>query len=378
MAAGEGSEKRFETMQKIKIKKIGVLTAGGDCPGLNAVIRVIVKTAIHDHGIEVIGFRDGYEGLVRNDYLELRAADVSGILNLGGTILGTSNVGNPYRFPSCHGKNLVIEDRSRDAVRNYKDHGLDCLIVIGGDGTLSIASKLIKDGLRIVAVPKTIDNDLAETDFTFGFESAVATATEAIDKLHSTAQSHHRVMILEVMGRYAGWIALFSGVAGGGDIILIPEIPYDIKKVCKKVKERNRSGKRFSIVVVAEGAKPRGGKLSIARIVEASTDKVRLGGVANRLAEAIEKATGLETRATILGHLQRGGPPTAFDRNLASRYGYEALKLAVRGKFGHMAAFKAGRVTSVPIACAIAHLKLVPHNHPLIEMARSLGTSFGN
>lgn len=365
-------------MKKSKIKKIGILTAGGDCPGLNAVIRVITKAAINDHSIEVIGFRDGYEGLVKNDVLELRATDVSGILSLGGTILGTSNVGNPYRFPYYRGKKLVIENRSRDAVRNYKDNSLDCLIVIGGDGTLSIASRLIRDGLRIVAVPKTIDNDLAETDFTFGFESAVATATEAIDKLHSTAQSHHRVMILEVMGRYAGWIALYSGVAGGGDIILIPEIPYDIKKICKKVEERNRSGKRFSIVVVAEGARPRGGNMSVARIVEASTDKVRLGGVANRLAEDIERATGLEARATILGHLQRGGSPTAFDRNLASRYGYEALKLVVHGKFGHMAALKEGCVTSVPIARAIANLKLVPRNHPLIRMARSLGTSFGD
>jgi len=363
--------------KRMKIKKIGILTAGGDCPGLNAVIRVIVKAAINDHGMDVVGFKDGYEGLVKNDFLELHSADVSGILNLGGTILGTSNIGNPYRFPCCHGKKLVIEDRSRDAIGTYKEHGLDCLIVIGGDGTLHIASKLMKDGLNIVAVPKTIDNDLSETDFTFGFESAVSTATEAIDKLHSTAQSHHRVMILEVMGRYAGWIALYSGVAGGGDIILIPEIPYDINKVCQKVEERNKSGKRFSIVVAAEGAKPKGGKMSVARIVESSTDKVRLGGIANRLAEAIESATGLEARATILGHLQRGGSPTAFDRNLASRYGYEALKLAVRGKFGYMAAFKEGRVTNAPIAKAIAHLKLVPRNHPLIEMAKSLGTSFG-
>jgi len=371
---------RIETnhMKKTSMKQIGILTGGGDCPGLNAVIRVVAKTAIGDYGLRVIGFKDGYEGLVKDEYIELRNTIVSGIVNLGGTILGASNTGNPYRFPSNEGKRLAIRDRSKEAIATYRRHELDCLIVVGGDGTLSIASKLIKDGLRIVAVPKTIDNDLAETEFTFGFESAVVTATEAIDKLHSTAQSHHRVMILEVMGRYAGWIALFSGVAGGGDIILIPEIPYDIKKIARKVEERHHSGKRFSIIVAAEGAKPRGGKLTVAKIVEASTDKIRLGGVANTLADAIEKTAGLETRATILGHLQRGGSPTPFDRNLATRYGYEALKLAVAGKFGRMVALKNGRLTSVPIELSIAHLKLVPLDHPLIEVARSLGTSFGD
>ena len=365
-------------MKKSKVKKIGILTAGGDCPGLNCVIRVIVKAAISEYGIEVIGFKDGYDGLVKNEYITLRSRDVSGIINLGGTILGTSNTANPYRYPVTQNKKLILEDRSKDAIANYKENDLDCLITIGGDGTLSIASKLMKEGLNIVGCPKTIDNDLSGTDITFGFESAVVTATEAIDKLHSTAQSHHRVMIVEVMGRYAGWIALFSGVAGGGDIILIPEIPYNMKAISKKLEERHKVGKRFSIIVIAEGAKPKGGKLTVAKIIEASTDQVRLGGVGLMLASAVETMTGLETRATILGHLQRGGVPTPFDRNLATRYGYEALKMAVEGKFGRMAAFQCGRVTSVPISKAIGKLKTVPPNHPFIKMARAIGTSFGN
>ena len=365
-------------MKKSKVGKIGILTAGGDCPGLNCVIRVIVKAAIHEYGIEVIGFKDGYDGLVKNEYITLRNRDVSGIINLGGTVLGTSNTANPYRFPVMKDKKLILQDRSKDAIANYHKNGLDCLITVGGDGTLSVASKLIKDGLNIVGCPKTIDNDLSGTDITFGFESAVVTATEAIDKLHSTAQSHHRVMIVEVMGRYAGWIALFSGVAGGGDVILIPEIPYNMKKIGKKLEERHKFGKRFSIIVIAEGAKPRGGKLTVSKMVEASTDQVRLGGVGSMLANAVETMTGLETRATILGHLQRGGVPTPFDRNLATRYGYESLMMAVKGKFGRMAALQCGRVTSVPISKAIEKLKTVPPNHPFIKMARAIGTSFGD
>ncbi len=365
-------------MKNAKVKKIGILTAGGDCPGLNAVIRVIVKAAIYVHKIEVIGFKDGYEGLVKNNFIELHNETVSGILTWGGTILGTSNIANPYKYAMTHAGKTVIVDRSGEAISNYKKNRLDALIVVGGDGTLSIASRLVKDGLKIVAVPKTIDNDLSETDFTFGFESAVVTATEAIDKLHSTAQSHHRVMILEVMGRYAGWIALYAGVAGGGDIILIPEIPYDIKNVCKKLEERHRSGKRFSILVVAEGAKPKGGAITVSRMVEGSTDKVRLGGIANKIALDIEKMAGLESRATILGHVQRGGSPTPFDRDLATRFGFEALNLVVAKRFGRMANLKDGRVGSVSIKNAIKKLKLVPLDHPLIKAARAIGTSFGD
>lgn len=361
-----------------KISKIGILTGGGDCPGLNAVIRAVTKIALNEHDLQVVGFKDGYDGLIKNDFTILLNKDVSGILTLGGTILGTSNIANPYRYAISKGDNLIEKDLSGEAISNYKRHGLDALITIGGDGTLSIAARLAKDGLNIVAVPKTIDNDLSETDFTFGFDSAVTTATEAIDKLHSTAQSHHRVMIIEVMGRYAGWIALYSGVAGGGDVILMPEIPYDIKKICKKLEERHRYGKRFSIVVVAEGSRPKGGKMTINRTIRRSPDKIRLGGVANRLAIEIERLGYLESRATILGHLQRGGPPTPFDRNLATRFGSKALELVLKNKFGRMVALRGDRITDVPIEKAIAKLKLVPLNHPLIKAARSIGVSFGD
>lgn len=365
-------------MKKTKIKKIGILTAGGDCPGLNAVIRAVVKTAINKHNIEVIGFKDGYDGLIHNKFIRLDNSRVSGILTLGGTILGTSNIANPYNYAIKKGKKIVFKDYSRQAIAIYKKHKLDALIVVGGDGTLSIASKLIKDGLRIVGVPKTIDNDLSETEVTFGFDSAVTTATEAIDKLHSTAQSHHRVMIVEVMGRYAGWIALASGMAGGGDVILIPEIPYRIEKICDKIKERRKKGKRFSIIVVAEGAKPMGGEVTVSQIVEASTDKVRLGGIANRLADQIDDLIDIETRATIIGHVQRGGTPTAFDRILATRYGHEALSLVVENKFGRMVALKAGKMTDVPIKKAIHKLKLVPANALLVQCNKAMGISFGD
>ena len=361
----------------MKIKKIGVLTGGGDCPGLNAVIRAVTKTALHKH-IEVIGFKDGYDGLIKNDFMALNNRDVSGILPLGGTILGTSNIANPYEYSVEKDGKMVMKNVSREAMANYRRHSLDALITIGGDGTLSIALKLVRDGLNVVGVPKTIDNDLSGTEVTFGFDSAVVTATEAIDKLHSTAQSHHRVMILEVMGRYAGWIALFSGVAGGGDVILIPEIPYDMKKVCAKLEDRHKHGKRFSIVVVAEGAKPKGGKMTVARVVEKSHDKIRLGGVGNRLCEDIEKLTGLETRATILGHLQRGGSPTPIDRILATRFGSAAIELVLKGKFGRMAALKNERVTDVGIEKAVGKLKLVPCNHPLIKAVKNIGVSFGD
>lgn len=365
-------------MKKSAIRTIGILTAGGDCPGLNAVIRAITKAAITKYDIKVIGFKDGYDGLVRNEYVTLTNRDASGILTVGGTILGTSNIANPYRYPIEADGKLTFRNLSPQAISNYRSHGLDALIVIGGDGTLSIATRLVKDGLNIVAVPKTIDNDLSETQYTFGFETAVVTATEALDKLHSTAQSHHRVMILEVMGRYAGWIALYAGMAGGGDVILIPEIPYSIKKICDKLHERRHHGKRFSIIVVAEGAKPKGGKMTVSRVIEKSTDKVRLGGVGYHLMEAIEKETGIETRATILGHVQRGGSPTAFDRILATSYGVAALNLVLRRKFGRMVALKEGHMTDVPIYKAIGKLKRVSPNLPMIRSAKLIGVSFGD
>lgn len=361
-----------------KTKRIGILTGGGDCPGLNAVIRAVVKIAKMRHGMEVIGFKDGYEGLIKNNCVALRSHDVSGILTLGGTILGTSNTADPYRYCIKRGGKLIFKDVSTIAIRNYRKNKLDALVIIGGDGTLTTALKLSKAGLNVVGVPKTIDNDLSATEVTFGFDSAVTTATEAIDKLHSTAQSHHRVMIVEVMGRYAGWIALASGMAGGGDVILIPEIPYRIERVCEKLVERYRSGKRFSILVVAEGAKPRGGKFTVSQVIESSPDAIRLGGIAYKLAAEIEKYTSLEARATVIGHVQRGGTPTAFDRILATRYGAEAVRLIVQKKFGRMVALTGGRMGDVPIGRAVGKLKQVPKDSMLVRSLKEMGVGFGD
>jgi 6-phosphofructokinase 1 len=359
-------------------KRIAVLTGGGDCPGLNAAIRAVTKKAIYEKGLEVIGVEDGYEGMMMNRFRKLGMDDVSGILALGGTILGTSNAANPYRFGIRKGKGWVFKDVSKRAMQNLKKLNVTCLVCIGGDGTLSIAHRLFKDGIPIVGVPKTIDNDLRGTDLTFGFDSAVSIATDGIDRVHTTAQSHHRVMIVEVMGRRAGWIALHSGVAGGGDIILIPEIPYRIDVIAEKVRERNKKGKRFSIVVVAEGAKPEGGDVVIQRIVQESSDPVRLGGIGLVLAEQIEKMTGLESRAVVMGHLQRGGSPTPFDRILATRLGTKAIDMVEREEFGFMVGVKGDSLVKVPLQTVAQGPRLVPLNDPLIKVARSVGTCFGD
>ena len=363
-------------MKKTK-KRIAVLTGGGDCPGLNAVIRAVAKKAILTQDMEIIGIEDGYLGLIENRCRALSYQDVSGILTLGGTILGTSNTANPYRHAVREGKEPVFRDVSAAAIGNLKKLGVVCLVCIGGDGTLAIAHRLQEDGVNVVGVPKTIDNDLRGTDVTFGFDSAVTVATEGIDRIHTTAQSHHRVMIVEVMGRTAGWLALHSGLAGGGDVILIPEIPYDIEVVAERVRERAQKGKRFSIIVVSEGAKPKGGEMVVERVVTDSHDPIRLGGVGAKLARDIEDACGLTTRYTILGHLQRGGTPTAFDRTLATRFGHHAMELVAAGRTGRMVCLKGQDITSVPIARAVATLKTVPPNHPLIKTARAVGTSFG-
>ena len=361
-----------------KPKRIAILTGGGDCPGINAVIRAVVKKAIIQHRMEVIGVEDGYEGLVEGRHRVLGTKDVSGILTLGGTILGASKNSNPYQYPVTEAGKVVLKDRSRKAVAEFKRLSADCLICIGGDGTLGIAHRLMAEGVPVVGIPKTIDNDLRGTDITFGFDSAVAVAAEAIDRVHTTAQSHHRVMIVEVMGHRAGWIALYSGVAGGGDIILLPEIPYDLRSVTAKIRDRNRQGKRFSIVVIAEGAKPQGGRVVIKRLVAKSADAVRLGGVSFVLGEQVERLTGMETRAVVLGHLQRGGTPTAFDRVLATSFGSEAVDLAAQGRFGRMAAVRDGAVTSVPMETAAGGPRLVSLDHPLLAAARAVGTSFGD
>ena len=355
-------------------KRIGILTGGGDCPGLNAAIRAIAKTAILNYGMEVVGIKDGFLGLIENRLLNVSYGDVSGILALGGTFLGASNKANPFRHPDFKGR---LRDVSRAAVENYRAMELDGLVCIGGDGSLNIAYKLFKKGVKLVGVPKTIDNDLKQTDATIGFDSALVTATNAIDKLHTTAQSHHRVMVIEVMGRYAGWLALYSGLAGGGDIIVLPEIPYDIKKVCDVVLKRNQSGKRFSIVVASEGSRPKGGKMIVRKIIKDSTDPVRLGGIGNKLANDIEKITGLEARVTVLGHLQRGGEPTPFDRMLATRFGVEACELVAKGIFGKVVVLKAGQVKKVDLKEAVGDIKRVGLNDPVIKAARSVGTSFG-
>lgn len=362
----------------MKPKRIAILTGGGDCPGLNAVIRAVAKKAMGE-GCEVVGIEDGYEGLVKNKSRKLENADVSGILTLGGTILGTSNTANPYRYAiEDGGHKLTFKDCHRKAISNFKRLKADALVAIGGDGTLSTAYRLYEDGVPVVGVPKTIDNDILGTDITFGFDTAVSIATEGIDRIHTTAQSHHRVMIVEVMGRTAGWIALHSGVAGGGDIILIPEIPYDINTVVKKIKERHGKGKRFSIIVIAEGARPKGGGVVVKRMVKESFESIRLGGVSFVLGAQIEKMTYIETRAVVMGHLQRGGSPTPFDRVLATQLGTRAVDFINEGAFGHMVAVRNNEFVKATLRDVAKGKRLVPRDHPLIESARSVGTCFGD
>ena len=359
-------------------KTIGILTGGGDCPGINAVIRAVAKKAMLEYGLRVIGIEDGYDGLIHRKCRRLAPADVSGILTLGGTILGASKISNPYQYAVGKGPNLKFRDVSRRAIATVREFGLDALVCIGGDGTLGIAYRLLEDGVAVVGVPKTIDNDLRGTDITFGFDTAVSIAAEAVDRLHTTAQAHHRIMVLEVMGHRAGWIALHAGVAGGGDIILMPEIPFALGAVVRKVRERDREGKRFSIVVVAEGAWPRGGDVVIKKIVGNASDSVRLGGIGFVLADQLERLTGHETRAVVLGHLQRGGSPTAFDRVLATQLGAKAVDLLLAGDFGLMSAIRAGAITASPLELAASGPRLVPLDDPLIGAARSVGTSFGD
>lgn len=361
-----------------EVKRIGVLTGGGDCPGLNAVIRAVVKTAVYKYGIEVFGIEDGFKGLIHKLGMPLSPKEVSGILPRGGTILGTTNRDNPFRYPVNIDGKKVFKDVSDRVIANMKDLGIDALVIIGGDGSLSIGRELYEKGLPVVGVPKTIDNDLSATDVTFGFDTAVTTATEAIDKLHTTAESHHRVMVLEVMGRYAGWIALEAGIAGGGDVILIPEIPFDISKVCQKIKDRIVEGKKFSIVVAAEGAKAKDGEMVIQKMIEDSTDPVRLGGIGNVIGKQIEECSGIETRVTVLGHLQRGGMPTPFDRILGTRLGTAAVDLVMQGDFGRMVCLRTPNIESVTLAEAVGELKKVNPQGDLVKAAKAVGTSFGD
>ncbi|NOZ13672.1 MAG: 6-phosphofructokinase [Acidobacteria bacterium] len=362
---------------KSSIKKIAILTGGGDCPGLNAVIRGVVKTAIRKYNWRVYGVPDGFEGLVTGSSLvELTEFGIRGILPRGGTILGTTNKGNPFEYVVIEDGKEVIRDMSDQVVENLRILEIDGLVVIGGDGTLGIADKFTDKGVCIVGVPKTIDNDLRATDYTFGFNTAITTATEALDKLHTTAQSHHRVIVVEVMGRYAGWIALESGLAGGADVILVPEIEYDIEKVCNKIIRRSRMGSKFSIVVVAEGSRPIGGEM-VFKETGIKGKAPRLGGIGNVVGEQIGERTGMDVRVTVLGHLQRGGSPTAFDRILATRFGVEAADCLASGKCAHMVCLKTPKIKIVPIKEAVSALKNVDPNGQLAKTAESIGISLG-
>lgn len=363
------------------IRRIGLLTGGGDCPGLNAVIRAVAKTAIYQYGIEVIGIRDGFVGLIENRMSPLTLGSVSGILSRGGTILGTNNKANPRRFAT--GRNArgepIFEDVTQRCLQNIEAHRLDALIVIGGDGTMSAASIFVEHGVNVIGVPKTIDNDIVGTEITFGFLTAVATATEALDKLHSTADSHHRVMVCEVMGRNAGWIALTSGVASGSDVILLPEIPFHHDHIAEFVGERmGNGGPGFAIVVVAEGACPVDGEKVVARMDHTSHDAVKLGGIGQVVAAEIERRVGIETRTTVLGHVQRGGGPIAADRILATHFGYHALRVLVSGGHSRMVVRQNNVLSDVDLLFAAHKQRLVPADHPLIAAARAVRTCFGD
>ncbi|MDX1531301.1 MAG: ATP-dependent 6-phosphofructokinase [Rhodothermales bacterium] len=351
---------------------VGVLTGGGDCPGLNAVIRAVTKSLVGRYRADVLGFYDGFLGLIERRARPLTFRDVSGILTAGGTVLGTSNKANPFSFYKEDGA-----DVSDQVVQYVRDLGLDALVAIGGDGTMAISHRLQERGVNIVGVPKTIDNDLVGTSRTFGFDTAVSIATEAIDRLHTTAQSHHRVMVLETMGRYAGWIALYSGVASGADVILIPEFEYDIEEVARVCRRRASGGQQFTIIVVAEGAKPKGGEMAVQQIVADSPDPIRLGGACNVLAHQLQPLVDSEIRTTILGHVQRGGTPTAYDRTLATAFGSYAAAMVRDGTFGRMVALQEGRLTSLPLEEVANKTRTVEADAPVVAAAIAVGTSFG-
>lgn len=359
------------------VRRIAVMTGGGDAPGLNAVIRGVVKTAIATFGWEVLGVRDGGEGLLASGFLPLGLDQIRGIAARGGTILGTSNRGNPFAYPVTRDGKTELVDRSQDAIDNLRRAGVDCLVAIGGDGGLTIAHKLAQLGLPVVGVPKTIDNDLMATDQTFGFDTAVQTATEALDRLSTTAEAHHRVMVVEVMGRDAGWIALHSGIAGAANVVLIPEIPFEFAKVAEFVEDRCEGGKDFSLVVVSEGARSLDGG-PIYQELDVAAGVRRLGGIGPKVGDEIVRLTGLETRVTVLGHVQRGGTPTSYDRVLATRYGVEAAHAVANGLFGHMVALRGTRIVPVPLEEAIRQIKLVDPQGELVRVARDLGICFGD
>lgn len=379
-----------------KVKKVAILTNGGDAPGLNAVIRAIVKTA-RTYGVECYGFIEGYQGLLDNNYVKLDLqGNASGLLTKGGTIIGTSNSTNVFNYKVTNEDGSVeYKDLSDVCVQNIKNAGFDCIFTLGGDGTQKSSRDFSLKGVNCIGVPKTIDNDVAHTDMTFGYNTAVSVATEALDRLHTTAEAHHRIMVLEVMGRYAGWLALESAIAGGADVALIPEIPYDINKVAEKVNERRKRGKEFTIVVTSEGAMPKDGTLTVKKTLNdgAGLDNIRLGGIGEKIANDLEELTGLVARNTTLGYVQRGGTPSAFDRILSTKYGTKAMELAIQGIFNVLVTYKGGEMGYVTLEDVVGNNKVVgaasgntkesnirkiKMDDDLIRVARDLGMCLGD
>ena len=379
------------------LKRVAILANGGDVSGFNAVIRAILKTA-ENNGVECYGFIDGYRGLLKNNFVKLSTSgdgNAVGILPKGGSIIGSSTNANVFQYPVEENGEKVYKDFSDVCVENIRKDGIDCLFTLGGDATQKSARDLSLKGINVIGVPKTIDNDVACTEITFGYNTAVAVAAEALDRLHTTADTHHRIMVLEVMGRYAGWIALESAIAGGADVALIPEIPYDINKAAQKILNRKKRGKEFSIVVVAEGAKPIGGDISIKNIRSKGkgVDNIKLGGAGEKVAEELQKLTGLEARCTVLGYMQRGGSPTAFDRVLSTKYGAKAMELALEGKFNVLTVIKDGKLDSVPLEDVVgnnkeigaasgntpeSNIRRVNLDHDLVKTARHIGINLGD
>lgn len=377
------------------IKKVAILANGGDVSGFNAVIRAIVKTA-EQNNIECYGFIEGYKGLLENNYVRLDTFNTaSGILHKGGSIIGSSTNSNVFNYKVEENGQVVYKDLSDQCVQNVKEDGFDCVFTLGGDGTQKSARDLSLKGINVIGVPKTIDNDVACTDITFGYNTAVSVAAEAIDRLHTTGETHHRIMVLEVMGRYAGWIALESAIAGGADVALIPEIPYDINNAVEKILNRANKGKRFSVVVVAEGAAPKGGDITVegTRNNGEGVDNTKLGGIGPRIAKQLEELTGLEARNTTLGYMQRGGTPTAFDRVLSTKYGAKAMELAMEGKFGTLAVIKDGKLDAVSLEDVVgenkvvgavsgntkeSNIRKVTMDHDLVKTARNIGICLGD
>ena len=379
------------------LKKVAILANGGDVSGFNAVIRAIVKTA-ETHGIECYGFIDGYNGLLKNNFVKLSTANdqtASGILPKGGSIIGSSTNANVFNYKVEENGQIVYKDLSEVCIENIKKDEFDCIFTLGGDGTQKSARDFSTRGVNVIGVPKTIDNDVACTEITFGYNTAVSVATEALDRLHTTGETHHRIMVLEVMGRYAGWIALESAIAGGADVALIPEIPYDINKAVEKINRRRAAGKHFSIVVVAEGAMPKGGNITVENTRDngAGVDNTKLGGVGQIVAKQLEKLTGLEARNTTLGYMQRGGTPTAFDRVLSTKYGSKAMELALEGKFGVLTVIKNGKLDSVPLEDVVgnnkkigavsgntaeSNIRKVTMDDELVKTARNIGICLGD